>query len=671
MKRLAPLLAGCLALAVVTPAHGLPPATPTVGELPVAAALPAHLSPAHWRWPAADVPAERLPPTRLGAKLESRAVALRAFLAGRWPVQPQVAGVLPLQSGKPVPAPVAKAAEPTPAPTPPPAQAVALRPGQIGDWADLLVRQGVFANLAEAHRVAHQVCGVPQSDVERAGCWVDLVTWAHDALVVGVGLGERGQTPPRHRKRFTTRELKAQATRLQTLEGRALLDVSQALRPARLHDSAQAWLVLLGPARWPMYRDLLAGLAQYRQLASQPMAPLPADFPVAGPYAYKLSSQALRYLTKFTPAHREALRNRLCFEGYCGQNQVAPLPGAPAIQPPGGPAAVAVPSPPPTMLPSDAVSLRMSRAAVQGAGALQLDADLDARLRAFQADRGLRASGLVDAATLQALRTPIAKRIQQLRLALQRVRDSAVPRGPQFLFVNIPAFRVDLWRSNEVVRSHAVQVGQAWEVKRGRRIPGKRTPLLTARVTDLVLDPAWYVPGSILGEVFDEFQKDPSYAARNKFQYRKVAGAGDEPMLVMGAGPENLLGQVKFNFPNPHLVFAHDTTSRWRFLMPERMTSHGCVRVHKAPDMARDILAYDQGVPWTEEKWQQVRRKGDEVSIRLRKPLDIHLMYLTADTAPGGKVRFYRDFYAMDDTDWKKLTQSVASRSTPVAVAVQ
>lgn len=596
----------------------------------------------------AQVPLQSLPPSRLPTPLATRVAQIHALV----------------QTHLPVPAP--DVGLPTPAP-----KGLTLRPGLTREWAAVLVRHGVLTGEAEAERIVLQVCGVPTTDAERGRCWLDLVVWAHDALVVGVDTGERAQTAPRHRKprAWAGWELARMRQATKARQDRALVDVPAALSAgsqpfARVVDD---WLSQLGPGRFPPYQGLLQALDRYKRLAVQPVAVLGREFPTVAPYGYLYPAQVRRHLARLTPEHREKLRQRLCLEGYCAPAPVWVRPGGAQADAPPQPRAVTGPKQGPGSgrfdLPSEKTTIRRTDEALATVPPEHRpDPELLLQLRSFQADRGLRATGLVDRTTRAELDRPLAPRVEQIRLALQRMRDAAVGQEPAVLLVNLPAFRLDLWRSGHLERSHAVQIGLAFERVKGRRVEGRRTPLLTAQVSRVVIDPAWFVPGSILPEVYQEFERDPEYMARNRFQFRTDERTG-KPMLVMNAGPENLLGQVKLDFPNPHLVFAHDTTSQWRFQLPVRLTSHGCIRVHRATELARALLSADQGVPWTAEKWQALRKKHDEKPIRLKTAVPIRTVYWTAEIGPAGQVRFLPDVYALDGQDRVRLAKALDSRT--------
>jgi murein L,D-transpeptidase YcbB/YkuD len=55
-------------------------------------------------------------------------------------------------------------------------------------------------------------------------------------------------------------------------------------------------------------------------------------------------------------------------------------------------------------------------------------------------------------------------------------------------------------------------------------------------------------------------------------------------------GDRNVLGQVKFLFPNKHAVYMHDTPSKHLFEKAERAYSHGCMRVRNPVRLAELVL---------------------------------------------------------------------------------
>ena len=277
----------------------------------------------------------------------------------------------------------------------------------------------------------------------------------------------------------------------------------------------------------------------------------------------------------------------------------------------------------------------------------------------WQRHRGLRDHGLLDRATVAALAVPMRRRVDTIRLALQRMRDASVGGDDHLFLVTIPAFRLDVWRDAKLVRSHRVQVGRGIK-RRGRRwVPGSWTPQIGSQLKFLVLNPEWVVPSSIRREYRPKIKRDPDYLAKHGFEERTTARG---TTLVMRAGAGNLLGRVKFLFANDHLVYLHDTPSQWQFSRPRRTTSHGCVRVQHAEELARYLLKIDRPEGFTTRSWGKLMARVSNKWKPLRSVIRIELVYWTADVTATGQVRLYPDVYHFDEPDRRRWQAADAAR---------
>jgi murein L,D-transpeptidase YcbB/YkuD len=109
-------------------------------------------------------------------------------------------------------------------------------------------------------------------------------------------------------------------------------------------------------------------------------------------------------------------------------------------------------------------------------------------------------------------------------------------------------------------------------------------------------------------------------------------------------GPRNLLGIVKFRFPNKHNVYMHDTPERHLFGGASRVFSHGCMRVQNPIRLAEVLLGHDKG--WGTDKVAEYVRRGGE--IKLTAPIPVHITYFTAVVDDEGKLHHRPDVYALD-----------------------
>jgi murein L,D-transpeptidase YcbB/YkuD len=116
--------------------------------------------------------------------------------------------------------------------------------------------------------------------------------------------------------------------------------------------------------------------------------------------------------------------------------------------------------------------------------------------------------------------------------------------------------------------------------------------------------------------------------------------------IVQRPGPRNALGRIKFIFPNPHLVFLHDTPSRGLFERTDRAFSSGCIRVEKPFELAELLL--DDPAQWSLE--QVVAAVDSKATRRVNLPerVPVILLYWTVSFEEDGAIRFKKDLYDRD-----------------------
>jgi murein L,D-transpeptidase YcbB/YkuD len=110
-------------------------------------------------------------------------------------------------------------------------------------------------------------------------------------------------------------------------------------------------------------------------------------------------------------------------------------------------------------------------------------------------------------------------------------------------------------------------------------------------------------------------------------------------------GPTNVLGAVKFMFPNKHDVYMHDTPERRLFARSFRGLSHGCMRVGNPRRLAEVLLAEDKG--WPAEKVASLFGGGSQ-EVELTSHIPVHVTYFTAMVDYQGKLRTFGDLYGLD-----------------------
>ena len=301
------------------------------------------------------------------------------------------------------------------------------------------------------------------------------------------------------------------------------------------------------------------------------------------------------------------------------------------------------------------------------------DATLVEGLRRFQARHGLAADGVIGRATLAALNVPLAHRVQQLELALERLRWLPDLGARPFIGLNIPMFRLWAWdpaAPDSAPINMRVVVGRALNTQ---------TPVLLEEMRYVVFRPYWNLPRSIVrNEVLPAVARDPGYLQRNEMEI--VRGGGDDAQAVAASnenlaalsegglrlrqrpGPKNSLGLVKFIFPNDANVYLHDTPTTQLFGRARRDLSHGCVRVEDPVALAHWVLKDQPG--WTRERIQAAMAGASSLRVDLTRPLPVILFYMTAMVMPADQgLYFAEDIYGHDT----KLARALASRRVVAA----
>jgi murein L,D-transpeptidase YcbB/YkuD len=115
--------------------------------------------------------------------------------------------------------------------------------------------------------------------------------------------------------------------------------------------------------------------------------------------------------------------------------------------------------------------------------------------------------------------------------------------------------------------------------------------------------------------------------------------------FVQAPGPRNVLGKVKFVYPNPS-VYMHDTIRVGLFDKEARSEGHNCPRVGNPGKIAAVVLAADQNTPQADVDKLLVTGYNSAVNITHHVP--VYTSYFTALVDDQGKVWTFADIYKLD-----------------------
>jgi murein L,D-transpeptidase YcbB/YkuD len=385
------------------------------------------------------------------------------------------------------------------------------------------------------------------------------------------------------------------------------------------------------------------GLA-LKNVAGAPDVPAALTAVEPGFYHYKLLKEALaHYRTMALEPHLTELPPVTATvkvgDAYAGAPQLRRLLAVLGDLPPGGESA----APEPTF-----------------------DANLSAAVRTFQQRHGLTPDGVLGKSTLTVLQTPLAQRIRQISLTLERWRWLTPFKTPPII-VNIPQFQLFAFRTTEDRVADILQMN----VIVGRTFQHTQTPVFEKDMRYVVLRPYWDVPYSITKkEMLPKIRANPRYLTAQRLEI--VNGQSDSSPVVAPTpeniellaaaklrlrqqpGEDNALGLVKFMFPNSYNVYLHSTPAHRLFQESVRAFSHGCIRVADPLALATLVLKDAPG-DWTREKVQAAMNGTRTIRVNLTRPINVLILYATALATEAGPVLFFDDIYGYD----KKLERQL------------
>ncbi len=283
------------------------------------------------------------------------------------------------------------------------------------------------------------------------------------------------------------------------------------------------------------------------------------------------------------------------------------------------------------------------------------DETLVAAVTAYQASHGLLQTGNVGEQTRAALNTPAEIRLATLQTNLRRIEHYLVGLQDRAILVNIPACQLETVDFGEVHSRHNVIAGK----------PERPTPALISKVSDVIFNPFWNAPASIVArDIIPKYLEDPNYL--DQMQIRVFDGVGgpeidpstidwqitapDRYHFQQQPGTQNALATVKVNFANPHMVYMHDTPHRELFQRNQRFESSGCVRVDDVRSFITWIMNHQDD--FNETSFEMITATEEPVTFDVTTETGVRFMYLTAWTNGDGRPQFRPDIYNLDTTDF-------------------
>ncbi len=251
--------------------------------------------------------------------------------------------------------------------------------------------------------------------------------------------------------------------------------------------------------------------------------------------------------------------------------------------------------------------------------------------------------------------------IPQLLVNMERWRWMPPELGTFYVWDSIPEQMTYVYDDGKEVLAEKIVVGKL----------SSPTPIFSADMQFVIFHPSWGVPAGMKQHELAPKLRDTENGGWSLFSSKPLASSvlkahglsvtrGGVPVdpdkidwsktdisqfhFTQPAGATNVLGRVKFRFPNKHDVYMHDTPERHLFGGAVRAFSHGCMRVQNPMHLAEVLLTHDKG--WTVEQVREQERRGADIT--LTTPIPVHVTYFTAKVDDAGNVITKPDLYGLD-----------------------
>jgi murein L,D-transpeptidase YcbB/YkuD len=308
---------------------------------------------------------------------------------------------------------------------------------------------------------------------------------------------------------------------------------------------------------------------------------------------------------------------------------------------------------------------RLKVALAAGADPNLYDDALKAAVVAYQTEQGTRPDGYVGNATRALLNDVEVLGPEKLIANMEEWRWMPEDRGELYVTVNIPEFTLRIVKNGAVIHTERVITG----------LVDKQTPVFSETMKSIAFQPRWNVPNSIkVNELYPSLARGGTSFRRQGLRLSRNGRDIDPESVDWGStdirnydvyqppGASNVLGELKFNFPNKHTVYMHDTNARQLFEQPSRPFSHGCMRVREPRRMAEILLNEDKG--WDAAKIADLIANGPPNNeVPIDRKIGVHVTYFTAWVDEQGALQTARDVYGHE----RRISQALAGEWAQIA----
>jgi murein L,D-transpeptidase YcbB/YkuD len=210
--------------------------------------------------------------------------------------------------------------------------------------------------------------------------------------------------------------------------------------------------------------------------------------------------------------------------------------------------------------------------------------------------------------------------------------------GKNYVMINLPDFTASVYHDGKRIWKTKIVIGK----------PDMPTPIITAMMKFITVNPIWHVPPSIINrEYLPAMAEDPTVMQRMGLVVER-SFSGRVTGIYQPPGDRNAEGRLRFNFPNKFLVYQHDTPDKYMFGYAKRAFSHGCMRTQDPAKYAEVLLSLVRPNDGYTKKRIEEMYGPREINIDFPTFIPVHVTYQTAFVDDSGKLEFRDDIYGRD-----------------------
>ncbi len=293
------------------------------------------------------------------------------------------------------------------------------------------------------------------------------------------------------------------------------------------------------------------------------------------------------------------------------------------------------------------------------------DDTLAVALKRFQKRHYLKVTGELDKVTVLYTRKTALSKANLIKLNIERHKLFEKIYDKEYIRINIPEFSLKYYRDGEQLDDIFIVVGRE----------DRPTPIFSDRLEYIVLNPSWIIPQGLLRKdyipklidnpdaMIDEHihihtkpsRYSPEVDTHNIDWLQYLEEGKHIPYYFMQyPGEDNVLGQMKFIFPNKYNVYLHDTNSKSLTTLKYRLYSSGCMRLSRPYDLLQILSRYTN---YSYEELNSIVESGKSKNIPLKKKIPIYIQYFTVFMNGDSTPSFRKDFYGLDEIQLQSMRE--------------